>query len=88
MNKESKYYITIEKSNDSSFFKVELKDHYGSYNSVYEKTIDEAISYAKNWCKETDNRHEADQIHARAIAQCIQIDKKAGITSGNRDSLD
>ena len=88
MNKESKYYITIEKSGDSSFFKVELEDHYGNYNSVYEKTIDEAINYAKNWCEQADDRHEAKLIHAKAIAQCIQLDKKAGITSGNRDSLD
>ena len=87
MSKESKYYITIEES-DMSFFKVELEDHYGSRTTIYERTIDEAVTYARNWCKEADNRYEADQIHAKAIAECIKLDREAGITSRYRDCLD
>ena len=68
MNKESKYYITIEKSNDSSFFKVELKDHYGSYNSVYEKTIDEA-----GWTPESMRVFDVGYIKAfEAVLREIQ----------------
>ena len=84
---QNKYYITIEES-DNSFFKVELEDHYGSRTTIYEKTIDQAITYARNWCKQADDRHEADQIHAKAIAEMIKLDRKAGITTSMRDGLD
>jgi hypothetical protein len=87
MNKESKYYITIEES-DMSFFKVELEDHYGSRTTIYERTIDEAVTYARNWCKQAEDRYKADQIHAKAIAECIKLDREAGITSRYRDCLD
>ena len=87
MKKESKYYITIEES-DMSFFKVELEDHYGSRTTVYERTIDEAVTYARNWCKQADDRHKADQIHAKAVMEMNRLDKEAGILTGFSDGLD
>ena len=87
MKKQSKYYITIEESNNS-FFKVDIEDHNGGRTTIYEKTIDEAVTYARNWCKQADDRYKADQIHAKAIAQCIQLDRQAGITTNTSDGLD
>ena len=87
MKKQSKYYITIEES-DNSFFKVELEDHYGGRTTIYEKTIDEAVTYARNWCKQADDRYKADQIHAKAVMEMIALDYAAGITTKTRDGLD
>ena len=82
-----KYYITIEQS-DTGFFKVELEDHYGNCTTVYERTVEEAMNYAKNWCKQTEDRQKAKESMNKAIAECIKLDRKAGITSGYRDGLD
>ena len=90
MNKEQKYHITIEETRPSFgvSFKVELEDHYGNYTCVYEPSLEEALIYAKNWCKQAEDRHKEKETMNKAIAQCIQLDKEAGITSGYRDCLD
>ena len=87
MSKESKYYITIEES-DMSFFKVELEDHHGNYTCVYERSIEEAMTYAQNWCKQAEQREKERQIHAKAVKEMNELDKKAGILTGNYDGLD
>ena len=85
-----KYYITIEKQKASfgTTYKVDLEDHNGNYTGVYERTIEEAINFAKNWCEQAENRQKEKEIMSKAIAQCIKLDKKAGIVSGYRDCLD
>lgn len=82
-----KYNINIQYSHDN-FYKVSLSDHNGARTVVYEPSVDRAFDYAINWCRESDIREEARQVHAKAIAECIKLDKEAGITSGNRDCLD
>ena len=83
----NKYYITIESAH-SGFFKVDLEDHYGNYTQVYEKTVEEALNYAKNWCEQAEEREKNRQIHAKAIKEMNKLDKKAGILTGNNDGLD
>ena len=61
----NKYKITIEYSHDN-FYKVQLTDHNGARNVVYEPSVDRAFDYAINWCREADTREEARQVHARA----------------------
>ncbi len=82
-----KYNINIQYSHDN-FYKVSLGDHNGARTVVYEQSIDRAFDYAINWCREADVREKQRHSHAKAIAECIKLDKKAGITSGNRDCLD
>ena len=82
-----KYYITIESAHDE-WLKVDLEDHNGMRTTIYERNLEQAITYAKNWCAGADQRKNTQDSMNRAIAECIQLDKKAGITSGNRDCLD
>ena len=84
---QNKYYITIESAH-SGYYKVDLEDHYGNYTQIYEKTVEEAMNYAKNWCKQADEREEANKIHSKAIQAMQKLDKKAGILTGNYDGLD
>ncbi len=57
-------------------------------NVVYEPSVDRAFDYAINWCREADTREEARQTHARAVKEMITLDKQAGITTSQSDSLD
>ena len=84
---QNKYYITIESAH-SGFFKVDLEDHYGNYTQVYEKTVEEALNYARNWCKQAEEREKNRQIQAKAIKEMNELDKKAGILTGYSDGLD
>jgi len=84
---QNKYYITIESAH-SGFFKVDLEDHYGNYTQVYEKTVEEALNYARNWCKQAEEREKNRQIQAKAIKEMNELDKKAGILTGFSDGLD
>jgi len=84
---QNKYYITVESAH-SGYYKVDLEDHYGNYTQVYEKTVEEAMNYAKNWCKQADEREEANKIHGKAVQAMQKLDKKAGILTGNYDGLD
>ena len=84
---QNKYYITIESAH-SGYYKVDLEDHYGNYTQVYEKTVEEALNYAKNWCKQADERKKAKEIHNNAVLEMIALDRAAGITTRFRDGLD
>ena len=83
----NKYNINIQYSHDN-FYKVTLTDNHGARTVVYEQSVDAAFDYALQWCRESDQRKEERDTHAKAIAECIKLDKEAGITSGNRDCLD
>ena len=83
----NKYKILIEYSHDN-FYKVSLTDHHGNRNVVYEPSVDRAFDYAINWCRETDERQHAKEVQNKAIMDMIALDKIAGITTNNSDSLD
>tara|TARA_R100001463_G_scaffold17698_2_gene44907 strand:- start:311 stop:565 length:255 start_codon:yes stop_codon:yes gene_type:complete len=83
----SKYNVNIQHSH-GSFYKVSLTDNYGAKVVVYEESVEGALNYAKDWFFESDTRHKADRVHAKAIAEMIKIDREAGITTSQRDSLD
>ena len=83
----NRYKILIEYSHDD-FYKVSLTDHNGARNVVYEPSVDRAFDYAINWCREADTREEARQTHAKAVAEMIKLDRQAGITTSQSDSLD
>ena len=84
---QSKYNITIEYSH-SGYYKVDLRDHYCNYTQVYEPSVKQALDYASKWCEQADEREKNRQIHAKAIKEMNELDKKAGILTGNSDGLD
>ena len=90
MSQNKKYYITIEEQKVSFgiTYKVDLEDHYGNYTQVYERTVEEAINYAENWCKLAEERQKSKETMAKAIKEMNELDKKAGILTGNYDGLD
>ena len=90
MSHNKKYYITIEEQKVSFgiTYKVDLEDHYGNYTQVYERTVEEAINYAENWCKLAEERQKSKETMAKAIKEMNELDKKAGILTGNYDGLD
>ena len=55
---------------------------------MYEPSVDRAFDYAINWCRETDERQHAKEVQNKAIMDMIALDKIAGITTNNSDSLD
>ncbi len=83
----SKYKILIEYSHDN-FYKVSLRDHNGANTVVYEPSVERALDYSINWCREADLREKERQTHARAVKEMITLDKQAGITTSQSDSLD
>ena len=69
-------------------YKVEAWDDYGKYVCVYEKTREDASDFILNWWEMSKENKKKDELMSKAIQNCIQLDKKAGILSGNRDGLD
>lgn len=69
-------------------FKVEVWDRYGKYVCVYEKNVGDASKFIVNWWDKADENKKKDDLMHKAILNCIELDKKSGILTGNRDSLD
>ena len=80
--------LTINITEASNSYKVELQDHYGSMTVVYEPSVKQAMQYALYWHEKTEQRYKANQIHAKAVMEMNRIDKEAGILTGNYDGLD
>jgi len=79
-----KYNITIE----GDFFKVEVSDKYGCETTVYERNILDASKFVYDWWEDTEKRKKSNDLMNKAILNCIKLDKKSGILTGNRDGLD
>ena len=69
-------------------FKVEVWDMYGKYVCVYEKNASAASKFIVDWWQKADENKKADEAMHKAILNCIELDKKSGILTGNRDGLD
>tara|TARA_R100000231_G_scaffold15906_1_gene16905 strand:- start:962 stop:1213 length:252 start_codon:yes stop_codon:yes gene_type:complete len=69
-------------------FKVEVWDRYGKYVCVYEKSVGDASKFIVDWWEKADENKRKDDAMHKAILNCIELDKKAGILTGNRDGLD
>ena len=85
----NKYTITISEVNFRvGSFKVALSDHNNSTTVVYEKSLQDALKYAERWCEASEERQHATEVMNKAILESIALDRIAGITKNNRDSLD
>jgi len=85
----NKFTVTIERQGDRDYelWKVELKCDTDN-SCVYEKSIDKAMVYASNWCKNAKQRAREKDIMNNAIMESIALDRIAGITTSTSDSLD
>ena len=83
----NKYNINVQYSHDN-FYKVSLTDHHGARTVVYEPSVERALDYAMQWCQESDQRKQERDTHNKAIAEMIKLDRQAGITTSQSDSLD
>jgi len=88
--------IIIDKYINNSVYSVSVFDSYGvehhlgyiDVNDVDSLRIhDRSIASHAHEIWENEVKPEEDLL-GNAIAECIKIDKEAGITSGNRDGLD
>ena len=71
MNKR-KYNITP----DGEWFKVEVSDEYGHNTTVYEESLINASKYVVDWWENADERKHTNDLLAKAILNCKEIDKK------------
>ena len=84
-----KYTINITEVNFRvGSFKVALSDHNNNMNVVYERSLQDALKYAKTWCEEAEERQHAKDVMNKAIMESIVLDRIAGITTSTSDSLD
>ena len=86
MSQNNKYQLTITKVNNS--YSVEMCDYYGNWSTVYEPTVQKAMEFASNWFAEAEQRYKENQIHAKAVMEMMELDRKAGITTSMSDGLD
>ena len=71
MNKRN-YKITP----DNDFFKEEVSDEYGYNTTVYEKNVIQASLYIIEWWENTEERKHTNDLLAKAILNCKEIDSK------------
>ena len=73
---------------DGEWFKVKISDEYGYNTTVYERSLLDASKYVLDWWENADERKESHNLMNKAILNCIEIDKKSGLLTSNRDNLD
>ena len=79
-------YNIIKDSDE--FFKVECTDNHGNSTVVYERNILDASKFVIDYWENEDDRQDSKELMHKAILNCIELDKKSGILTGNRDGLD
>ena len=88
--------ITISTYEENTVYSVHVYDSFGQEHHlgyIHASDINNTLINGKTirdasdeiWANET--KKEVSSL-SKAIKECIEIDKKAGITSGNRDCLD
>ena len=84
--------INISKYEGNTVYSVSVVDKYDQeWHIGYEHTLNDDIlaKIEQQACDIwADESKRVISSMDKAIAECIKLDKKAGITSGNRDCLD
>ena len=60
----------------ANLFKVELRDKYGSYRVVYERSTRDALKYAVEFHKKASERKRKHDLETRVIAEMIKQDEE------------
>ena len=87
MSKEFYYHdvkmiITSDTDKNYKLYKVELTDRNGFKSTVYERSFNDAIEYAKHWFDTTEERQKSHEIENKAIESFLENERKEGRTSG------
>ena len=61
---------------NGDFFKVEVSDEYGYNTTVYEKNVIQASLYITKWWESAKERKQTNDLMAKAILECKEIDSK------------
>jgi hypothetical protein len=69
-----KLVITSDTDKNYKLYKVELTDRNGFQSTIYERSFNDAIEYAKYYFDTTEKRKNSYD----SIGNMIEIDKKAG----------
>tara|TARA_Y100000592_G_scaffold41200_1_gene65305 strand:- start:589 stop:849 length:261 start_codon:yes stop_codon:yes gene_type:complete len=82
--------INISKYQGNTVYSVSVTDSYGTEHHLgYWKHFDYIEDIEKQaeeiWANEVKPKED---LMAKAIANCIELDKKNGLLKGNRDGLD
>jgi len=82
------YKITPTKFSFGTSFHVEVWDDYGNYCGVYEDNVLSASKFIYDYWSKSEENQKSKELLSKAIQNCIEIDKKSGILTGNKDGLD
>ena len=84
--------IHINKYEGNTHYSIHVEDSYGTKHHIgYERKMDNDIlakieqQACDIWADEVKPKED---LMAKAIAACIELDKKSGLLKGNRDGLD
>ena len=78
------YNITKHKGN--THYSVRVIDSFGQVHANFFRTAKECGKYIIDiWENEVE---KPEDLLSKAIAECIEIDKRSGILKGNSDGLD
>jgi hypothetical protein len=86
--------IIIDKYQGNTHYSIHVIDSFGQEHHLGYKGQDElhelGMSIIESRAEEIWENEVKKEVSSmsKAIKECIEIDKKAGITSGNRDCLD
>ena len=75
MYKDIKLEITNGTGDLSNLYKVEMMAENGFITTVYEKTFNDAIKYAKHWFDTTEKRKKSYD----SVESMIELDIKNGV---------
>ena len=81
--------IIIDKYQGNTHYSVHVIDSFGQEHHLgyFSYSINESIEKMAEEIWENEVKNEVSSLN-KAIKEMIEIDRKAGITSGNRDGLD
>ena len=82
------YKITPENFSFGVSFKVEMWNDFGMKRTVYEDSVMDASEVIMDWWENSEEEFDKMNKLNNAIHAAHQLDKKSGILTGNRDSLD
>ena len=81
--------INISKYQNNTLYSVHVIDSYGQEHHLgYWKHFDFLEDIEKKAEEIWANEVNEEDLMTKAIAECIELDKKNGLLKGNRDNLD
>ena len=72
------YKITPENRSYGTIFKVESWNDFGMKRTVYERNVMDASEVIMDWWESSEKEFNKMNSLNKAIAQCVEIDRKAG----------